>query len=505
MHKKEIISHPFLSLYERINHNLNNSNWIKEIHSRITHEFSTQPLPKSSIQALLNFSVHNFPENLFLNNKILEIKRKPNEFIFEDNSKVKELTIFGDNSEHTFLLNKIYCHETLYRNIKDGIQNKEIILKDGRYNIEKSFAINRSFVKEFLMNDYQNNTENNPTVSNLFSSFISDSYQHLNDPKYQAIFSYHKILNQKQIEYIFTKARNRNLDLFFEKYNDFLLTIPKYNIKFSSSVFLRQQIIEPIKKIPNECIQEKNTKLKIKNQLSRTIITRDTLENYMNFPIKNKSDVIALMEELEKQFGLNSSIREKNKYRAIIAGIIKKSLSCYVSGETIEQVILCGNNQEHELSNGDMLTFDHLFPQCFNGINGLINGMPMSSSANSRKSDSLKFESIYGLVTISPIPVYNIGHVREYISYLLKEKGYSKNKIKNFINDNISDDYIFSLTKGNDRKKALLQYSNYYRVDEILAIEKTLGKDIFNKDDVISFLKEKSPQCLYGEYKLRNI
>lgn len=506
MDKNENISHPFLSLYNKINHNVKNSNWIKEIHSRINHEFLNQPLPKNSIQALLHFSVHKFPEQLFSNKKITEIKRKPNEFIFEDKSKVKELVIFGDNIEQTFLLNKFYCHESLHQKIRNGILDNQIILPNGRYEIKESFAINRGFIKEFLVNDYQKNGEVNTTVSNLFSSFISDSYNQIQDPKYQAILSYHKILNEKQIEYIFSMAKNRNFDEFLEKYKDLILKIPQYKIKFNNSIFVESNKEKHTLKsepIPHDV--KETTPSKIKTPLSRTIITRDTLEDYMTFPIKNKEDVISLMEHIEKQFGLNSSVRERNKYRAVIAGIIKKSLSCYVSGETIEQVIICGNNQEQELSNGDMLTFDHLFPQCFNGINGLINGMPMSSSANSRKSDSLQFESKYGLVTINPIPVYNIGHVREYISSFFKEQGYSKNKIRNFINDNMSDDYIFSLTKGNDRKKALLQYSNYYREDEIVVIEKILGKDIFNKDEVVALLKTKGPQCIYGEYKLRNI
>ena len=69
MDKNENISHPFLSLYNKINHNVKNSNWIKEIHSRINHEFLNQPLPKNSIQALLHFSVHKFPEQLFCNDK----------------------------------------------------------------------------------------------------------------------------------------------------------------------------------------------------------------------------------------------------------------------------------------------------------------------------------------------------------------------------------------------------------------------------------------------------
>lgn len=498
MDKNLSIKNPFSELLKKLTQDIKDPHRIKEIHSKISKEFNQQQLPKATIQALLSLIVNDHNKQLFLNREIISYGRKIDEFVFDDGFHLKEIFI-NPLTDRSFLLNKLYCHEKKYTDLKNQISNKEIILSNARYKIENSIAIDRAHIKEFLIKDYFNeNGVTTDSVSNLFSSSISDSYNQISDKKYRAILNYHKILTSKQIEFIFQHSKNRNLEKFIDEYKDSIIEIPHFSIKYTSKIFVPSKLLD----------NSKNVSTSSSNNPKRTIITRDVLEDYMTLPIKNKKDVIWLMADLEKRYKLPSNIRERNKYRAVIAGIVKKSLSCYVSGENIEQVVICGNSSEQEFTNGDTLSFDHLFPQCLNGVNSLINGMPMSSSANSKKSDQLSFESKYGLVTISPVSLYSSKMVKDYLELLFHQMGYSNKKIKNIFSEDLSTENIFMHSKGNDRKKALLEYSFFYREEELMAIESILGRLTFNKDQAIicldNFKNIKNEKSFYGEYKLRD-
>lgn len=496
------------SLIKKITLSVRKQNWINDIYSNIISQFPNQQLPKNVLQALLYIAINDYKKCIFTNKDLISYGRKIPDFKFEDSTRLREVIIFGENIDNSFLLNKIYCSEKEYRNVKEQILNKKIILPDSEINIDSVYAIEKKFIKDFLIQDYriQNNRLPTEEMSNAFGTAIAESYNTIKDRKYRDILKYHKIITEKQISYIFKSVKNIDNSLFFSEYEHSFFQVPRFDVKFNKTVYLSnslKNIISIPDNIQNEIIKEKiKGKPKTPSKNKKLTINRLELEEYMKHPVKTKNDVILLMENIEKIHSLPDNIREKNKYRAIISGIIKGSIDCYVTGESIEKVVFSGNQQEHEFSNGDTLSFDHLFPQCFNGINSLINGMPMCAKANSKKSDLVIFESNFGLVTIKPISAYNITMVQDYIYGILHKNGYSKNKSRELLRTAASTEIVFDKTFGNIRKKALLHYSNYYREQELCTIEKILGKDIFDKDKALAFFDATS-QYKFGEYRLR--
>lgn len=498
------------SLIEKITVNIRKNNWINDLHSNILSQFPHQQLPKNVIQSLLYLAINHYQKCIFTNKNLMTYGRKIPDFRYDDNSRMREVVIFGDNLDNSFLLNKFYCPEKEYRVIKDQILDKKIILSDSEIKIIPVHSIEKKYIKDFLIQDYRIENDRLPTeeVSNMFGTVIADSYNIVADRKYREILKFHKILTEKQISYVFKLTKHQKPERFFSDFEHSLFQIPQFDIKFNKKVYLSNSL-KNILSIP-ENIQKEFSKQKQKEKPKTTpknkklTILRSDLEEYIKFPIKTKDDVISLMENIEERHSLPSNIREKNKYRAIISGIVKGSIDCYVTGEQIEKVVFSGSQQEHEFSNGDTLSFDHLFPQCFNGVNSLINGMPMCARANSKKSDNVVFESSFGLVTINPISAYNITTVHDYIYATLQKNGFSKNKARELLRNGASTESVFANTFGNDRKKALLHYSNYYREQELVTIEKLLGKDIFNKEEAIIFFNATS-QYKFGEYRLRKI
>lgn len=480
------------------------NHWVTDIYNNIMSLFPHQQPPKSVVQALIHIAINNYQKCIFSNKKLVDYGRKLADFVYEDGSNLREVHIFSESIDKTFLLNKIYCPQESYRIVRDQVLDKKIIIPEGHMTISENYVIERKLVKDFFMSSLD--SESTPSYidqfSNLVSSLISESYSEFKSDKYKNILNYHKVVNDKQLIYIFNKIKNKKIDNFLSDNEHSLMSIPTYNIKFTKNIFTSSSIKNIIE--TPESIQKQFTKTKTNSSTSKKqVISRNDLEEYISIPINSKADVLTLMEHIEKKHSLPSNVREKNKYRAMISGIIKKSIDCYFTGESIERVVLSGSQKENEFSNGDTLSFDHLFPQCLNGINSLINGMPMCAKANSKKSDLLEFESAFGTVIIKPIAAYNIGVVHDYIYMNLHKMGYSKNKSRDFVKEFSSIDLIFDKTSGNIRKKALLHYSNYYREQELKTIEKLLGKELFDTTKVIEFLDLHTPQYKFGEYRLR--
>ena len=114
-------------------------------------------------------------------------------------------------------------------------------------------------------------------------------------------------------------------------------------------------------------------------------------------------------------FSLNTQQTKSMRFQAVLAALLHKELHCYICGS---QIINFSTKDEPHFENGESMTYEHVFPSCFNGGNHILNGRAACSKCNREKSDSLEFDTFKGRFKVVPERRY---HLRD-LMYILKKK-----------------------------------------------------------------------------------
>ena len=93
------------SLIKKITLSVRKQNWINDIYSNIISQFPNQQLPKNVLQALLYIAINDYKKCIFTNKDLISYGRKIPDFKFEDSTRLREVIIFGENIDNSFLLN----------------------------------------------------------------------------------------------------------------------------------------------------------------------------------------------------------------------------------------------------------------------------------------------------------------------------------------------------------------------------------------------------------------
>lgn len=102
---------------------------------------------------------------------------------------------------------------------------------------------------------------------------------------------------------------------------------------------------------------------------------------------------------VKASFGLNTQQTKSMRFQAVLAALLHKELHCYICGSLI---INFNTKEDAHFENGESITYDHVFPYCFNGSNHILNGRAACSKCNREKSDSLEFDTFKGPVRVIP-------------------------------------------------------------------------------------------------------
>lgn len=128
---------------------------------------------------------------------------------------------------------------------------------------------------------------------------------------------------------------------------------------------------------------------------------------------------------VKSSFGLNTQQTKSMRFQAILAALLHKELHCYICGSNI---INFSTKEEAHFENGESMTYDHVFPSCFNGSNHILNGRAACSKCNREKSDSLEFETFKGSVRIIPEKRFYLRDLMYYIKQEMLLKDVSPEK-----------------------------------------------------------------------------
>jgi len=123
---------------------------------------------------------------------------------------------------------------------------------------------------------------------------------------------------------------------------------------------------------------------------------------------------------IKSSFGLNTQQTKSMRFQAILASLLHKELNCYICGSPI---IHFSTKDEGHFENGESITYDHVFPSCFNGTNHVLNGRGACSKCNREKSDSLEFETYRGMVRVIPEKRFYLRDLIYSVKQQMLEKG----------------------------------------------------------------------------------
>lgn len=154
-------------------------------------------------------------------------------------------------------------------------------------------------------------------------------------------------------------------------------------------------------------------------------------------------------------FDLNVQKRKHILFHALMASLFQKELNCYICGSPIVKFTL---NKEAHFENGQHITYDHIWPDSYNGTSHVLNGRATCFCCNNKRGNELKFDTYKGAIEITPETYYARRDVLSNVKFQLNKQGI------------VFNHRIHTLMKTiNDKSKGFLSK------DEVIGLEKFLN------------------------------
>lgn len=152
-------------------------------------------------------------------------------------------------------------------------------------------------------------------------------------------------------------------------------------------------------------------------------------------------------------FGLNVEKRKHILFHALMASLFQKELNCYICGSPIVKFSL---SKEAHFENGQHITYDHIWPDSYNGTSHVLNGRATCFCCNNKRGNELKFETYKGKIEITPESYYARRDVLSDVKFQLNQKGIDFNHKIHTLMKTINDK-----SKGFLRKKEVAELERF--------------------------------------------
>lgn len=166
-------------------------------------------------------------------------------------------------------------------------------------------------------------------------------------------------------------------------------------------------------------------------------------------------------------FDLDVQKRKNILFHALMASLFQKELNCYICGSPIVKFSLV---KEAHFENGQHITYDHIWPDSYNGSSHVLNGRATCFCCNNKRGNELKFDTYKGSIEITPETYYARRDVLSDAKFQLSKKGIAFDHRINTLMKTITDKSKGFLSKA--EVVALEKFLNSISMNVSLEVEK---------------------------------